>query len=405
VTPQNPAIAARADSGRSWTLPEAKFKILYNFRGYPDGGHPEALANVKGTRYGTTMAGGAHAVYGPYLHGGTVFSITRSGTERVLYSFSNGTNGDVPTAPLADVNGTLYGTTITGGAYGCDGGRCGTVFSITTDGIEKVLHSFGGGGSYGSGADGAFPFAGLINVKGTLYGTTEEGGTHGLGTVFSITPDGTEKVLYSFSYGSDGRSPQAPLTELNGTLYGTTPSGGNLNGGTVFSITTRGVEKVLHRFGPGADGAYPNAGLTDVNGTLYGTTEGGGSHYCGRPYGRCGTVFSITPGGREVLLHSFAGGSDGAYPQAALIDVNGTLYGTTAAGGAWGSARVPGQGTIFSISTSGAENVVHSFAKGSDGAEPLAPLLDVKGTLYGTTSRGGHGRCHGGCGTVFSFLP
>jgi uncharacterized repeat protein (TIGR03803 family) len=343
-----------------------------------------------------------YAHYGLYPGGGTVFSITRNGTDKVLHSFGNGTDGNVPAAPLLDVNGTLYGTTNTGGAYACDGGYCGTVFSITPGGVEKVLYSFGR-----SGADGAFPFAGLINVKGTLYGTTEDGGTHGLGTVFSITPDGTENMLYSFSGGSDGNSPFAPLTEVNGTLYGTTEGGGSFGTGTVFSITTGGLEKVLHSFGKGTDGAYPYAGITDVHGTLYGTTWGGGSHSsCGDRYGGCGTVFSVTPRGTEALLHRFAGGSDGAYPQAALTEVNGRLYGTTAAGGG-ASGCAHGCGTIFSISTSGAETVLHSFSKFSDGRVPLAALLHVNGTLYGTTVRGGmrSGNCARGCGTVFSFVP
>jgi uncharacterized repeat protein (TIGR03803 family) len=192
---------------------------------------------------------------------------------------------------LIDVGGALYGTTQDGGA--CPfGGSCGTVFSITPEGSEKVLHSFG------KGSDGAVPQAGLIDVAGTLYGTTvaggEYGGEYGYGTVFSITTSGTEKVLHSFGKGSDGKEPFAGLIDVNGTLYGTTSAGGaqdkascySLSCGTVFSITPQGSEKVLHSFGKGSDGQFPRADLTYENGRLIGTTSNGGTY-------RYGTVFAL----------------------------------------------------------------------------------------------------------------
>ena len=129
------------------------------------------------------------------------------------------------------------------------------------------------------GRDGRFPYADLVAVDGTLYGTTEEGGKHN-GTVFSITPYGTEKVLHTFGGRGDGAGPQAGLLDVNGTLYGTTVAGGSsgCNGyicGTVFSITPSGKEKVNHRFGGTGDGDDPFGGLVYVNGTLYGTTSNG----------------------------------------------------------------------------------------------------------------------------------
>jgi len=169
---------------------------------------------------------------------------------------------------------------------------------------------------------------------------------------------------------------------------------------------------VLYKFaGRPADGGYPQGDLIDVNGTLYGTTAfGGSSSGCGSII-TCGTVFSVTTAGKEKVLYSFTGGSDGATPLAGLINVNGTLYGTTAFGG--GSVFCDGGigcGTIFSVTTTGAEQVLHTFAGGSaDGANPLADLIDVKGTLYGTTECGGpkcgqSGSLHG-CGTVFALTP
>ncbi|MBV8068141.1 MAG: hypothetical protein JO113_09185 [Candidatus Eremiobacteraeota bacterium] len=376
------------------------YQVLYGFGG-PDGAYPEArLFDVKGTLYGTTAEGGAH-------DRGTVFSVTTTGTETVLHSFhaNMGKDGRFPYAGLVGVNGTLYGTTVGGGANGA-----GTVFSITTAGKEKLLYSFAGG------SDGATPYANLINVGGTLYGTTYYGGTYGNGTVYSITTGGTEKVLYSFgSASNDGANPKAGLIGVNGTLYGTTFCGGAYAsglcyvtmkgtgrgiGGTVFSITTSGTERVLHSFGNGTDGSLPAARLLVVGGTLYGTTSAGGAY--GGGYGG-GTVFSITTGGLETVLHNFGRGTDGAHPFAGLINVGNTLYGTTYSGGVkQGFDRH--FGTVFSVTTGGAETVLHNFSgdfSGTDGANPMAGLIDVNGTLYGTTPLGGGHDL----GTVFSISP
>ncbi|MGB6739345.1 MAG: choice-of-anchor tandem repeat GloVer-containing protein [Candidatus Cybelea sp.] len=245
--------------------------------------------------------------------------------------------------------------------------------------------------------DGNEPAAGLIDVDGTLYGTTAWGGGYGHGAAFSITSSGTEKVLHSFGKGTDGYYPQAGLIDVGGTLYGTTEYGGSgscsndfYHGcGTVFSITTGGKEKVLHSFSDaGAQGSNPLAGLIDVGGALYGTTFQGG-------YGGRGTVFRITTGGTEKVLHNFGLGTDGCYPLAALVDVGGTLYGTTYSGGMYGV------GTAFSITTSGVEKVLHSFGNGSDGVFPVAGLIKVNETLYSTTYNGG---LHN-AGTVFALTP
>jgi len=361
--------------------PGVAYKSLYSFDG-KDGGTPWAgLVNVKGTLYGTTTVGGANCTSSGGC--GTVFAITPSGKEHVLYSFKGGSgDGANPYAGLIDVNGTFYGTTNAAGDYasGCYGHGCGTVFEVSTSGNEHVLHSFKGGKT-----DGANPYAGLINVNGTLYGTTSVGGGSGCsfyggkgcGTVFSITPSGKETVLYSFGGGSyDGTNPSAGLINVKGKLYGTTEGGGCCGGGTVFSITPSGKETVLYSFDSGSgDGANPYAGLVNVNGTLYGTTVAGGA-YCNAE--GCGTVFELSTSGKEHVLHSFRGGSgDGKYPYAGLIDVNGTLYGTTSSE------------TAFAITTSGKETVLHSFGGSGDGAKPYADLINVNGTLYGTTAGGG----------------
>jgi uncharacterized repeat protein (TIGR03803 family) len=363
------------------------YRVLYSFNSSgSDGEIPYAgLIDVKGRLYGTTTSGGTH-------DDGTVFSISRTGTEHVLYSFgSSGSDGALPYAGLIHLNGMLYGTTYRGGTYGKYGD--GTVFEITTSGNEHVLHSFG------SSSDGLAPSASLIVVRGTLYGTTRYGGkySYGDGTVFSINMAGVERVLYSFGGpSSEGSYPNAGLIKVDGTLYGTTTGYAESSlysyafGATVFSIRTTGKgERVLYSFNSnGYEGNSPYASPIDVNGTLYGTTAFGGAHLRG-------TVYSVSRvGNRWRLLYSFGSGSDGIAPYASLIDVNGTLYGTTADGGKHRS------GTIFNISTSGTEHVLYSFGSAAhDGADPYASLIDVNGTLYGTTFWGGkYGR-----GTVFAL--
>lgn len=292
-----------------------------------------------------------------------------------------------------------------------------------------VVHPFGR-----SAKDGKNPAADLIDIKGVLYGTTQKGGSYGDGTVFSITPSGNETVLHTFD-GSDGYYPVGKLLNVNGRLYGTTSGGGPNGGGTVFSLTLSGEEhiihsfpvyegsplagvirvgetlygttggidgyyycgevfslsitkkfKILHRMGYGSSGCSPQANLLNVGGTLYGTAVRGGKY-------QRGTIFSISTAGSFKTIYDFGeNANDGGKPQSALIDVQGTLYGTTYKDGAYGN------GTIFSVTTSGAENVAYSF-NGTDGGGCLAGLTNVKSVLYGTTSAGGPNKL----GTVFKF--
>jgi uncharacterized repeat protein (TIGR03803 family) len=267
----------------------------------------------------------------------------------VLYVFKGGTDGAGPRAALIDVGGALYGTTGYGGATcstngcnPCPDPGCGTVFKITTSGRETVLHIFG------TVADGNSPYASLINVGGILYGTTTYGGTSscpndcGYGAVFAITPEGRERMLYAFLGGSDGFLPLGALINVNGTLYSTTQFGGSAacyeGCGTVFSVTPAGKEKVLYRFKGGNDGSSPTGTLTYLDGALYGTTSSGGSD-------GCGTVFEITLAGKETVLFR-SNESDGASPSS-LIDVGGRLYGTAYAGN--GKDCEIGCGSVFTL--------------------------------------------------------
>jgi uncharacterized repeat protein (TIGR03803 family) len=357
-------------------------KTVYAFphRSFPRAG----VVDVNGTLYGTTTVGGPSGL-------GIVYSLTPDGSEKMLHNFKGGSDGAQPEGGLIDVDGVLYGTTYEGGGSACRLG-CGTVFSITTGGTEKVLHSFTNGAD---GAFPAAPLINAGGtLYGT---TTEGGGRAcyvegkavGCGTVFSITTSGTEKVVYPFSSESGGEFPQGALTWLGGALYGTTSEGGLDARGTVFRVTTAGKESTIHNFGAGTDGANPHSQLLDVHGTLYGTTLHGGNGAGDCRYA-CGTVFSITPRGAETTLHSFNPSPDGANPSGGLIAIGGVLYGTTEDGGKNDA------GTVFSLTPAGKENVLFSFLATPDGASPQSALIDVKGTLFGTTYSGGvTARCCG----------
>jgi uncharacterized repeat protein (TIGR03803 family) len=227
----------------------------------------------------------------------------------VLYRFAGGSDGASPGigSLIADKEGNLYGTTYGGGNLSCSPPfGCGTVFELSppaegqTAWKETVLYRFAGG------SDGQNPEAGLIaDDSGALYGTTEGGEYGNAGTVFKLTPPAkgqtnwTEAVLYNFCSQpgcSDGKNPYAGLiADKEGALYGTTETGGRGGNGTVFKLTPPGkgqtawTEIVLHRFAGGSDGEGPIAGLiADNSGALYGTTLVGGT-------GAAGTVFKLTP--------------------------------------------------------------------------------------------------------------
>ena len=337
-------------------------------------------------------------------------------TEKVLYSFAGQPDGQSPYAGLIKVKGALYGTTGSGGTNGA-----GAAFAVDRKtGAETVLYSFC---SQQQCADGSSPQGNLVEMKGTLYGTTYYGGGNlsnegGCGTVFALDPTTkAETVLYAFCHNdnsSDGQNPQAGLINVKGTLYGTTVIGGGsgCNNGTwftcgeVFSFNpSTATQTVLYRFCSQSnctDGAWPYASLTDVNGTLYGTTTGGGSN-CANNNNKCGTVFSLDLAtNSETVVYNFCGQqncADGAFPYANLIDVNGTLYGTTLGGG------TDNEGVVFALDpATGAETVLYSFCSQQncvDGSAPVAGVTDVNGTLYGTTYHGGAGNG----GTVFSLNP
>jgi uncharacterized repeat protein (TIGR03803 family) len=219
-----------AKGGQVYSLsPAGATRTIHDF---PSQSVPTGLTLVGSTFYGTTDS-----------HNGSVFSLSTTGTGHPIYSFKGlPTDGSGPSGTMVDIGGTLYGTTNVGGTGPCTTVfthpqliGCGTIFSISPDGTERVLYNFTGG------ADGSFPMSGLINVSGTLYGIAsgslpEAPGAYGVtpASIFSVTPSGTFTVLYTFELGPKGATPYAGLTYLNGYLYGTTATGGAHRQGTIF---------------------------------------------------------------------------------------------------------------------------------------------------------------------------
>ena len=301
-------VGGTSNSGVVFKLsPTGTETVLYSFSGGADGGQPVAglVRDAAGSLYGTTRGGGSSACSLGAGNCGVVFKVSPTRTETVLHSFTGGADGAFPQAGLIqDLGGNLYGTTALGGATStCNPSfGCGVVFKLTLTGTETVLHSF-------TGADGG-PYAlGLIqDAAGNLYGTTNEGGSSacegGCGAVFKLSPIGIGTVLHRFTGGADGFWPFAGLIQdTAGNLYGTTLAGGAESQrcvqptcGVVFRLSPTGTETVLHTFTGSADGGSPQAGLIqDAAGNLYGTAAiGGATNTCNPPYG-CGVVFRLTP--------------------------------------------------------------------------------------------------------------
>jgi uncharacterized repeat protein (TIGR03803 family) len=385
-----------------------KFKVLHTFHG-PNGAGPfgELVRDDAGNLYGTTgTGGGGKCQIGFDDRCGTAFKLNKAGKQLWLHNFHL-TNGSEPLAGLIrGPQGNLYGTTYLGGDTTCEKLGCGTVFELDQNGKEKLLYQFIGT------PDGFDPLGPVIrDAKGNLYGTTQNGGSVGLGTVFTVDKAGKETILYSFSGGTDGCGPHGGLIQDSaGNFYGTAEQGG-MSGfcvgyGVVFKVDAAGGQTVLYRFQGGTDGAYPVGQLLlDATGNLYGTTVQGGNGGCSVGQG-CGTVFKLDASGHETVLYRFTGGTDGQFPAAGLVrDKAGNLYGTTTFGGN-PNCHNGDCGVIFKLSAAGKETVLHAFTGGSDGWEPFGGVIrDSAGNLYGTTQTGGDTNCFppDGCGVVFTL--
>lgn len=405
---------------------------LYSFTDLADGGFPEAglVLGTGGTLYGTTSTGGSGW--------GSVFELLPGAnstfTEKTIYTFTGGADGGNPVAKLVlGKSNVLYGTTYSGGAHGY-----GTVFQVAPVGsgnwTQKVLYSFA------NGTDGAYPAAGLVyqSTLGVLYGTTYGGGSAGLGTIFELLPGTggiwTEKVIYTFLGGTDGANPISDLAlSSSGSLYGTTSQGGSgtnssgayANWGTVFQLSPKGggvwAETVLYTFTGGTDGGSPeSAVLLGPAGVLYGSAFWGGiaadctesAYLTG-----CGVVYQLAPPTSgsgpwtQTVLYSFTGtGTDGAHPyqNMTLYATTGQLFGATFAGGSTldicFQEAYAGCGTVFSVKPPATKGNPWTKSNmivfpGSPGAgAPNGLVQSSGGALYGTTILGGN---TGGYGTVY----
>jgi uncharacterized repeat protein (TIGR03803 family) len=306
----------------------------------------------------------------------------------------DGTDGEFPAASLIQgIDGNFYGTTLKGGAY-----NGGTVFKITPGGKFATLYSF----CANPGAncpDGSNPGGLVLATNGMFYGTTQYGGTTGVGagTIFQITSAGDLKTLYSFcsqANCADGEEPGGPLLlGENGKLYGTTPLSGS-NGyptSVIFEITTAGAFEVLNT---APTDTFLNGPLIQANNGDFYTSGGNFSNYID------GAIFKITPSGALSAIFAF-NDADGYGPNGALLQgPNADLYGTTGEGGA------STLGKVFQLTLGGAENVIYSFTGGADGGNPTTGvLLGTDGNFYGTSAGGTGSFCPENCGIIFQLTP
>ena len=410
-------------------VPPPTFTVLHTFTGGADGGQPWAglILDAAGNLYGTAAAGGTGScMYLGATGCGSIYQLkphNSTYTFNPLYSFQGGANedGEFPARVLTmGPNGTYYGTTTGGGEGTCSFlavPGCGTVFNAGPEAqpprqpllrfLENVLYRFTGG------SDGGNPFSTVtFDRAGNIYGTTISGGTHGLGTVFELSPAGggtyTETVLYNFAGGNDGANPyDGVVFDTAGNLYGTTQFGGGATVcqsgcGTVFELSPSGggwTETVLYRFQGASDGQYPSAGVAiDSAGNLYGNTD---EPQMGQGGNGPNTIYELSPNGSNWTYTRLFAGAGGDGHGRVVLDSSGNLYDVLQ------TAGVFGYGQVFELAHGNLLFTdLYDFTDGADGAFPTGGVvLDSSGNLFGTSRNGGGSDCHGACGVVWEILP
>ena len=351
-----------------------------------DGADPIAplVQDAAGNLYGTAQLGGAIGRGMP--HGcGVVYRMAPDGAVEVLHEFQQ-TDGCRPNGGVQrSADGSLYGTTLYGG-----NADKGVFFRIAPDGSFALLHSFGG-------AEGGYPQSALVQGRdGNFYGVLPAGGGGGVGCVYRIAPDGTLAVLHSFSAdGAHGTSPAGtPAMAEDGSLFGTAQNGGEFGDGTVFHLGLDGSVSTLHSF-DGDDGQFPQSLVLARDHRLYGVALYGGAW-------NLGTAFALSQRGELELLHSFDGADDGCHPFVQPAEAaGGGVFGAASECGPAGG------GTIFALSRARGFATVHAFAeRDPHGFFPSGLAVGLDGALYGTTESGGSRQNHGnGWGTVFRIGP
>ncbi len=387
---------------------------LHAFTAGGSGSLGRLLHRAGGTFFGTTLKGGSTG-------GGTIFEYTSGGATTTLHSFVDASEGSAPADGLVvDATGGVFVTTSQGGPMDASnaypsrvvpagtagsGGSLEYLGKLDTVGEELfyLLSLYHFDISFGSSPEGEVEVYIKHNTgqaklpsdtadPAVFYGITQSGGDNNLGTIYSVTADGSHTVLHQFGdQAGDGAEPRSGLVEgSDGSLYGTTTSGGTGNAGTVFSMTPDGTFTTLHPFTYTDPGTNPSAALVQgSDGDFYGTTK-----YTGNGIGY-GSIFKITPAGVFTTVHAFAtDGSGGGQSTAGLtLASDGNLYGTTSFGGDYQ------RGTLFSVKPDGTFTTLHVFGSNpNDGHAPAAQLIQGSdGNLYGTTEYGGTDDC----GTIF----
>lgn len=381
----------------------AQYTLLHAFAGGPNDG--------TGPLYNSSVSSDGTFLYGVTPNGGitnrgVLFKINVNGSGYQVLHFFNGlsftdmllggkgnTNDGVsPDGTPLLIGATLYGTTTQGGTNGL-----GTVYKINTDGSGfQLLHSFGLNTLVG---DGSLPQCSLVTDGTNLFGMTTSGtGTaNDLGTIFRMDTNGDNYfVFHNFGVQpNNGNSPQGSLMYSGGTLYGMTLMGGTLSSGTIFKVGTDGLGfQIIHSFiGTLTDGASPYGSVILSGSTLYGMTSAGGSN-------GVGTVFSVDTGGTGfTILHNFST-TDTWGPLGDLTLSGSTLFGMSRNSG----FSLLGSGTIFQINTDGSSfQIPHVFSFPSnvkDGSTPYGSLVLLGSTFYGMTHFGGSTT---NAGALFSF--
>jgi uncharacterized repeat protein (TIGR03803 family) len=300
--------------------PDGTQTLLHSFSG-SDGAFPDgAVTLFHGNLYGTASSGGASG-------NGVLFKLTAKGKYKVLHEFSSTDGCFLRGNLIRDELGNFYGTGLFCGVNGD-----GTVYKYGFDGTFTVLHAF-------NGSDGLYPEHGVVRDQaGNLYGVTAFGGTSDEGTVYKLASDGTLTTLHNFTGAADGGFLYGGLDiDSDGNLYGSTVDGGAHGFGTVFKLTPDGTLTTLYNFTGGADGASPEGDMLRAGKNLYSTASGGGSATC-----QCGVIYEIKSTGKERVLHTFLGSDGGGY-SAGLAHSHGIFYGTTASDG------TNSDGVVFSV--------------------------------------------------------
>ena len=374
------------------------------------------VAGADGNLYGDTGDGGSLST-----SDGTFFQITPTGTRTQLLNFTNVKPYPLPIPDHAHnlvlgTDGNFYGTSTEGGAN-----QTGAIFKVTTAGVLTELYSFSAltSGTQ-TNADGTRPEGALVEASdGNFYGTANNGGANGSGTVYQITPAGVLTVIYNFSalpsstLNADGAHPAAGLTiGTDGNFYGSASQGGANGVGTLFKLnsTPDHTFTKLHDFGatttatltaaasPATVTTGQSATLTwdftdsisdsgnpahslvlGTDGNFYGATHIYGSN--------AGVAYQLTPAGVYTPLHLFGGTStdllgttvrDGFQADALMLAADGNYYGTTAAGGA------NNLGTIFRLSVAPATATPCTASGAWSGAQTASGVLSVSQTTAGT---------------------